>query len=139
MRLKPKLFVVESDRRDMPPFWDSRRVEWSEWKDQLPTSMRFHGKPQLCACGVDTEDAVTCHGTVHPLEGELFKSTGTRTLKSGRKYPVEVDVPAWPTVYLAAFRCECDLDVVINTRTQECWELDASDYGPKGSTYEASA
>lgn len=133
--MKPHLrgLPTPTDREyDMPPMWDGRRVEWSEWDD----SRWFICPPPKadpCACG-STAPRVTSIGTVHPLPGEMVQGTRTKRLKSGREYGIPTEVPAQPLIALHAERCvTCGLDTVYETATESVWELDATDYRADGS------
>ena len=126
-------------RNDLPPKWDGRRVDWSEWDtDPIfvcppPTAPRCEG------CGSAARQA-TSRGTVYPLDGEMFETHEPRVkrTRSGREYVAgTVTVARWarPGVRLFAFRClGCGLDEVFDLETRECWTLDETDYGDEGST-----
>ena len=74
-------------RNDLPPKWDGRRVDWSEWDtDPIfvcppPTAPRCEG------CGSAARQA-TSRGTVYPLDGEMFETHEPRVkrTRSGREY-----------------------------------------------------
>ena len=78
-------------RNDLPPKWDGRRVDWSEWNTD---PMFVCGRPQPSAprcegCGSDARQAAS-RGTVYPLDGEMFETHEPRVkrTRSGREYQV---------------------------------------------------
>ena len=113
-------------RNDLPPKWDGRRVDWSEW----------HTDPMF-ACGRPAPSL----GTVYPLDGETFETHEPRVkrTRSGREYEAgttTVARRARPGVRLVASRCpDCGLDTVVDRTSghQQVWTLDESDYGDAGS------
>ena len=127
-------------RNDLPPKWDGRRVDWSEWDtDPIfvcppPTAPRCEG------CGSAARQ-VTSRGTVYPLDGEMFETHKPRVkcIRSGREYEAgttTVARRARPGVRLFASRCpDCGLDTVVDRTSghQQVWTLDESDYGDAGS------
>ena len=131
-------------RHDLPPRWDGRAVEWSEW-DTSPTFLcgtRGSVRASQCeGCGSTASNA-TSRGTVYPLDGEMFETHESRVkrTRSGREYvagTVTVVCRARPGVRLFAFRCpDCGLDTVVDytSEPEQVWPLDGSDYGDEGST-----
>ena len=127
-------------RNDLPPKWDGRRVDWSEWDtDPIfvcppPTAPRCEG------CGSAARQA-TSRGTVYPLDGEMFETHEplVKRTRSGREYEAgttTVARRARPGVRLFASRCpDCGLDTVVDRTSghQQVWTLDESDYGDAGS------
>ena len=127
-------------RNDLPPKWDGRRVDWSEWDtDPIfvcppPTAPRCEG------CGSAARQ-VTSRGTVYPLDGEMFETHEplVKRTRSGREYEAgttTVARRARPGVRLFASRCPgCGLDTVVDRTSghQQVWTLDESDYGDAGS------
>ena len=127
-------------RNDLPPKWDGRRVDWSEWDtDPIfvcppPTAPRCEG------CGSAARQ-VTSRGTVYPLDGEMFETHEplVKRTRSGREYEAgttTVARRARPGVRLFASRCpDCGLDTVVDRTSghQQVWTLDESDYGDAGS------
>jgi len=128
--------------RPLPALWDGRRVVWDELTDQLPTTLDLHltkaqrAEAACTGCGTPDSDALMSVGTVHPLPGDLMESSVPRKSKrTGRTLHVPTMVAAHPLRRLHLTRCKtCGLDVVWDTQTDEWWDLDASDYGPEGST-----
>ena len=115
-------------RNDLPPKWDGRRVDWSEWN----TDPMF-----VCV----RPASLAPRGTVYPLDGEMFETHEPRVkrTRSGREYQAGVQIVTanWrnPVTSIVAFRCPgCGLDEVFDMDTEECWTLDGSDYGDEGST-----
>ena len=129
-------------RNDLPPKWDGRRVDWSEWDtDPIfvcppPTAPRCEG------CGSAARQA-TSRGTVYPLDGEMFETHEPRVkrTRSGREYVSgTTTVARWarPGVRLVVSRCpDCGLDTVVDSTSghQQVWTLDESDYGDAGSVH----
>ena len=129
-------------RNDLPPKWDGRRVDWSEWDtDPIfvcppPTAPRCEG------CGSAARQ-VTSRGTVYPLDGEMFETHEplVKRTRSGREYEAgttTVARRARPGVRLFASRCpDCGLDTVVDRTSghQQVWTLDESDYGDAGSVH----
>ena len=127
-------------RNDLPPKWDGRRVDWSEWDTAPifvcppPTAPRCEG------CGSAARQA-TSRGTVYPLDGDMFETHEPRVkrTRSGREYvagTVTVARRARPGVRLFASRCpDCGLDTVVDytSEPEQVWTLDESDYGDAGS------
>ena len=131
-------------RNDLPPKWDGRRVDWSDWDTSAvficgPTRAR----QQRCeGCG-STASRATSLGTVYPLDGETFETHEPRVkrTRSGREYEAgttTVARRARPGVRLFASRCpDCGLDTVVDRTSghQQVWTLDESDYGDAGSVH----
>ena len=136
--------AFEGRRHDLPPRWDGRAVEWSEW-DTSPTFVcgtRGSVRASRCeGCGSTASNA-TSRGTVYPLDGEMFETHEPRVkrTRSGRGYvagTVTVARRARPGVRLFASRCpDCGLDTVVDytSEPEQVWTLDESDYGDEGST-----
>lgn len=136
--------AFEGRRHDLPPRWDGRAVEWSEW-DTSPTFVcgtRGSVRASRCeGCGSTASNA-TSRGTVYPLDGEMFETHEPRVkrTRSGREYvagTVTVARRARPGVRLFASRCpDCGLDTVVDytSEPEQVWTLDESDYGDEGST-----
>ena len=136
--------AFEGRRHDLPPRWDGRAVEWSEW-DTDP--MFFCGRPQPPAprcegCGSTASNA-TSRGTVSPLDGDTYESERpvVKRTRSGREYQAGVQIVTanWrnPVTSIVAFRCpDCGLDTVVGytSEPEQVWTLDESDYGDEGST-----
>jgi hypothetical protein len=121
---------------DLPPYWDGVKVDWHEWADSRST-LPFHAPADQLACdhcGV-VDEPLTCFGLRQPEPGATFPVDRIKTTKSGHQYTKTIDVPAWPVIDLTAARCRhCHHDVITDTRTGTTWDLDATDYGPQGST-----
>lgn len=129
-------------RNDLPPKWDGRRVDWSEWDtDPIfvcppPTDPRCEG------CGSAARQA-TSRGTVYPLDGDMFETHEPRVkrTRSGREYvsgTTTVARRARPVVLLVVSRCPgCGLDTVVDRTSGhlQVWTLDESDYGDAGSAH----
>lgn len=132
----PDLFAV-TRRHDLPPKWDGRRVEWEPWR-ALDVLICPPPKPAPCpACGSLTP-SIHATGTVYPLTGDSREIPHVkRTRRSGRQYIAgTVAVPVTPGRVLHAYRCpDCHFDVVWDTRTDEWWDLDPTDYEDTGSTH----
>ena len=136
-----QLRLFSARTHDLPPKWDGRVVEWSEW-DSSPIFVcgpRGAAKRSPCeGCG-STRSQATSIGTVYPLASETYEVEQPRvkTTRSGREYvsgTVVAAMRARPTVQLHASRCPgCGLDTVFDVDTGECWTLDDSDYGDDGS------
>ena len=136
--------AFEGRRHDLPPRWDGRIVEWSEW-DTSPTFVcgpRGPVRASRCeGCG-STASRATSRGTVYPLAGDTYESERpvVKRTRSGREYvagTVTVARRARPGVRLFAFRCpDCGLDTVVDytSEPEQVWTLDESDYGDEGST-----
>lgn len=136
--------AFEGRRHDLPPRWDGRAVEWSEW-DTSPTFVcgtRGSVRASRCeGCGSTASNA-TSRGTVYPLDGEMFETHEPRVkrTRSGSEYvagTVTVARRARPGVRLFASRCpDCGLDTVVDytSEPEQVWTLDESDYGDEGST-----
>ncbi|AXH44440.1 hypothetical protein PP353_gp64 [Arthrobacter phage Kumotta] len=122
-------------RHDLPPFWDGEPVTWDEWSD-VRTSLALHIPAHEMACdkcGAIDENLIVWG--IRPPEAPTIMTTKTKTLPSGRKYETQVEVKAHPLRDIYASRCRhCGHDVVTDTRTDERWDLDETDYGPEGST-----
>lgn len=131
-------------RHDLPPKWDGRRVDWSEWhtgpvfvcgRPQPPT-------PRCEGCGSTAWQAKSL-GTVYPLDGEMFETQEPRAkrTRSGREYvsgTTTVARRARPGVLLVVSRCpDCGLDTVVDRTSGhlQVWALDESDYGDAGSVH----
>ena len=136
--------AFEGRRHDLPPRWDGRIVEWSEW-DTSPTFVcgpRGSVRASRCeGCGSTASNA-TSRGTVYPLDGEMRETHEPRVkrTRSGRGYvagTVTVVRRVRPGVRLFASRCpDCGLDTVVDytSEPEQVWTLDESDYGDEGST-----
>lgn len=122
-------------RLDLPPLWDGVPVQWSEWSTGHSTLAYHIPADQLACseCGAIEEPSISFG--MRPPETPTFTSTRTKTTKkSGRKYDVVCEVPAWGMRDIYAARCRhCGHDRVTDLRTDEVWDLDASDYAPEGS------
>lgn len=131
------LTLVHRRQHDLPPSWDGQRVTWDRWLEVRGSLIAHAPADQTAchACGL-IDDPLVAVGLVEPTPGATFSSVRVkRTRRSGRAYEATVDVPAWPCLDLVAFRCRgCGHDTVLDQRTGEAWDLDASDYGPTGST-----
>lgn len=130
----PDLFVATRSY-DLPPKWDGRPVDWSEWR---PARELFICPPpprEPCRECKSTAPSLFNVGVVQPLPGETFEVDRVKRTKSGREYVSgKVAKPAWPLVRLHLFRCpDCLHDTVFDTVTDEWWDLDPSDYEPEGS------
>jgi len=125
-----KLQLVHT-RRDMPPLWDGRAVEWSTWNSEVG-SWAFHASidDRAChECGVLDEHAYSS-GLLTPEPGATFMVPRDRRARSRR----ESEVPAWPVYSLFAVRCTgCGHTQVHDEDTGETWVLDESDYTDAGS------
>lgn len=120
---------------DLPPMWDGLVVQWRGWEPQLraficpppkdPACCRKCGSLTAPVCNVGyvaTSPAVT-HADV---EYEEANRRRLGSLAHKRK----------PLVWMRLFvwRCpDCRHDVVHDNDTDECWDLDDTDYGPDGS------
>lgn len=132
-------------RNDLPPKWDGRVVEWSEWDSSPIFVCGPNGavKRSPCeGCG-STRSQATSTGTVYPLASETYEVEQPRvkTTRSGREYIAGTTVAtmrARPTVQLHASRCpDCGLDTVVDSTSEpeQVWTLDESDYGDAGSVH----
>lgn len=123
-----------SSRHDLPPFWDGVPVEWGEWSD-IRSSIILHVPADHMACDKcgAIDESLIAWGLRSASEATVA-TTKTKTTKSGRKYSIVCDVPAWPIRDIYAARCRhCGHDRVTDMRTDEVWDLDESDYAPEGS------
>lgn len=121
-------------RPDLPPFWDGAKVTWDAWSD-VRSSLAYHLKPEDMACDKcgAVDESLIAWGLRPPVEA-TYGTTRTKTTKSGRKYAIACEVPAWGVRDIYAARCRhCGHDRVTDTRTDEVWDLDESDYAPEGS------
>lgn len=91
-------------------------MEWQGWEPESWTTLRLHLPLKDVACRV-------C-GSLDP----------------GRRNVGVVHAPApdgvtllYPTRRLHATRCVCGHDQVYDLETDECWDLDDTDYGDEGS------
>jgi hypothetical protein len=105
---------------DLPPLWDGRAVQWSQWTDQDAYStygiLRFHAPADHWAC--------TGCGWIRDRE---LRAVGTLM-------PASVAETAWPVVRLVVRRCPgCHLDEVTDLHTGEVWDLQDADYTDAGS------
>ena len=132
------LRLAHSRAHDLPPLWDGRRVDWSEWQEVGPTSMVFHGWPDEMACtgcGWIPETKLHAIGRLHPEPGATF--TVPKTVGSKRRlgtYTRNVEVTAWPVARLSVRRCSgCGVDEVTDIETGEVWDLEGADYTDAGS------
>lgn len=116
---------------ELPASWDGLEVAWRGWSS-------YHvfvcppPKPKDAACQRCGSLAQPSHnsGVVHPPAADASFETLAALYQAGTL----ADTPT-PLVWLHAFRCpDCQLDTVWDQRTDEWWVLDASDYGPQGST-----
>lgn len=105
---------------DLPPLWDGRPVQWSDWTDQggmeARTTLVFHVPADHWAC--------TGCGWIRDTElravGTLMPGNGVTDL--------------YPHVRLVVRRCPgCHLDEVTDLDTGQVWDLDDTDYGHAGS------
>lgn len=121
-------------RPDLPPFWDGVPVTWDAWSD-VRSTLILHVPAEAMACdqcGAVDENLIAW-GLRPPAEA-TYMTTKVKTLKSGRKYDRQVEVEAWPVRDIYAARCRhCGHDRVTDTRTDEVWDLDETDYVPEGS------
>lgn len=105
---------------DLPPLWDGRTVQWSDWTDETGlaarTTLVFHVPADHWAC--------TGCGWIRDSE---LRAVGTLL-------PGSVADTAWPVVRLVVRRCPgCHLDQVTDISTGEVWDLEDADYGAAGS------
>lgn len=134
----PKLTLVRKCGHDLPPRWDGRIVEWSEWdtsSSYFVCGPRAAAKREPChQCRSDAQPLM-CRGTVFPLAGEKATVDRLRRTKSGREYVAgTIQAPARPHLSLVVLRCpDCNLDMVLDRVRDQWWTLDASDYGDDGS------
>ncbi|QDG87138.1 hypothetical protein [Pseudarthrobacter sp. NIBRBAC000502770] len=122
-------------RHDLPLLWDGVPVTWDAWSDYRSTlPLHVPADKMAChECGA-VDESLIAWGIRPPAES-TFTTTTTKTTRSGHKYEAQVEVPAYPVHDIYAARCRhCGHDVVTDTRTNETWDLDETDYGPEGST-----
>jgi hypothetical protein len=134
------LQLVHSRKHDLPPLWDGRRVHWTDWAAEWPTTMVFHGAEEdACTdCGWIPDRVLYATGRVDPAEGETFTVYVPRHTRSGRIYDKPVQRPAWGISRLHARRCAgCGLDQVTDMETWQVWDLEPADYTDAGSWPEA--
>lgn len=121
-------------RPDLPPFWDGVPVTWDEWSD-VRSTLILHAPADMMACeqcGAVDENLIAW-GLRPPAEATVT-TWRTKATKSGHKYGVPHEVEARPVRDIYAARCRhCGHDRVTDTRTDEVWDLDETDYTPEGS------
>jgi hypothetical protein len=102
---------------DLPPLWDGRPVQWSDWTDEAEsTTLRFHVPADHWAC--------TGCGWIRDSE---LRAVGTLLPGGGV-------TDMWPHVRLVVRRCPgCHLDEVTDIDTGEVWDLEDTDYTDAGS------
>lgn len=101
---------------DLPPLWDGRAVQWSDWTDERLPSLVFHVPADHWAC--------TGCGWIRDTE---LRAVGTLM-------PPDGVAAMYPCVRLIVRRCPgCRLDEVTDIVTGEVWDLDATDYASTGS------
>lgn len=129
------LELVPGRLHDLPPSWDGVPVEWSGWSTHR-TSLAYHATPDQLACRkCGSVDESLINWGKRPPAAATYPGTRTKTTRSGHRYEVAAEVPAWPVRDIWAARCRhCRHDVVTDERTGEVWDLDDEDYGPAGST-----
>lgn len=120
---------------DLPRLWDGARVDWET--EQKPAAVFLCPPPkerERCSeCG-SQDDRQLWRGLRHPRPGEMADSTRTVTGRFGRTVHLPTKVPAWAVYDLVAFRCtHCAHDQVWDMRSDEWWDLEPEDYGPRGS------
>jgi hypothetical protein len=108
---------VTADRiHDLPPLWDGRAVQWSDWSEQGWTTLVFHVPADHFACtgcGWIRDTELRAVGTLMPPDGvtDLF-----------------------PVIRLIVRRCPgCHLDQVTDVDTWDVWDLEPRDYTDAGS------
>lgn len=108
---------VAADRpHDLPPLWDGRAVQWSDWTDQAPWSLVFHIPADHFAC--------TGCGWIRNTE---LRAVGTLM-------PPDGVTDLYPVIRLLVRRCPgCHLDQVSDIVTGDVWDLAAGDYTDAGS------
>lgn len=112
--------VQDTRKNDLPPKWDGRVVQWSDWTDQGGligrTTLVFHVPAHHWAC--------TGCGWIR--ESEL-RAVGTLMPGSGVR-------DTYPHVRLIVRRCPgCHLDEVTDLDTGQVWDLEECDYEDDGS------
>ncbi len=105
---------------DLPPLWDGRVVQWSDWTDEGGiagrTTLVFHVPSDHWAC--------TGCGWIRDTE---LRAVGTLM-------PDSIADTAWPVVRLLVRRCPgCRLDQVTDLGSGEVWDLKDTDYTAAGS------
>jgi hypothetical protein len=105
---------------DLPPLWDGRPVQWSDWTDEAGlagrTTLVFHVPADHWAC--------TGCGWIRDSE---LRAVGTLLPGGGV-------TDMWPHVRLVVRRCPgCHLDEVTDIDTGEVWDLEDTDYTDAGS------
>lgn len=126
--------TLELVKHRLPPFWDGYRVQWDAF---TPFDVvRICPPPEIDACeGCGSiADRLHATGLRHPLPGDTFESTRTKTGRFGRPVTLPTTIPAFPLRDLHAFRCpDCLRTDVWDQRTDEWWELGPEDYTSAGS------
>lgn len=116
--------LVQSREHDLPPRWDGWPVEWDGWRDR---QLVF-----ICPPPADREPCTAC-GSITPAvmnNGTVTADMPQQVARIRRANLCE-PVVRWR---LTVFRCpDCRHDVVWDTRTDQWWDLDYTDYGPDGS------
>src|SRR5690606_17281672 len=113
-------------REGGPPLWDGCRVQWHD-AVSLRSVTHIGGTP--CAgCGSTTAPADTLAGRVDPKPGAMTTASREKRTRSGHRYTVREEVPAWPMARLSLTRClACGHETVYDMETDQLWDLDDSD------------
>ena len=116
---------------DLPPRWDGRRVEWTEW-ETFRTTMVYHGRSTACVLCLSVDEAMVTSGGILAEPGEVVPIRRPRTAYDALVNQRAEKRGAWIGV-LYAFRCrECGHDQVLDG-DDNWWDLEDSDYGDEGS------
>lgn len=126
--------TLVSDCPDLPPYWDAVPVTWKGWQTGR-TTLQLHLPASALACGeCGCVDEPKVNMGIRPPAAPTVRVPVVKRTKSGRQYTRATDVESWPVADLAASRCRhCGHDIVTDQRTGQCWDLDDTDYEPKGS------
>lgn len=127
---------------DLPPRWDGLAVVWDGWHPQLPAFICPPPKlPDCCRrCGSITQ-AVINRGRVARVPAvthDAIEAADDRRdrLPTGERHRIK----AKALLRLYAFRCpDCKHDQVLDIDSNELWDLDDTDYGDDGSTFDPVA
>lgn len=120
---------------DLPPFWDGHAVAWSPWTLGDDGSLAFHSALADLACQ-------RCGS----LDRQHWRSVGlvahlpATTLDQLRTAEAPSIAGRYGERRLSVRRCiDCRHDQVLDLAGDELWDLDATDYGDDGSTFDANA
>lgn len=124
--------------RPLPVAWDGRALEWGPFRSTGPIficdrSKRKHDPiPRCDNCG-SQRPPLHAIAKRSPKPGDSEPGEYLRTHpRTGKRIYAQDPTPPYRDLH--ASRCvDCGHDVVYDSRTNEAWDLDKTDYGPQGS------